>query len=276
MNLQVNNVSYKYLGTKTNVLTNISINFNHNKIGLIGSSGSGKSTLIHLLNGMHKPQSGSITIGENTINNKTKLKSVQQIKKDVAIVYQFTDLQLFTETVFQEIMFAIKNFKITETNIDNKIEALFKQFNLELDLLKKSPFSLSGGQKKKISIISMLLINPKILILDEPSVGLDPQSSIDIINAINTLVNNGLKVIMISHDINLINNFCDHIIELKDGEVNFDGCKYEYFKKQYMKKNILLLPTELAFAATIDTENKLFEKIYSGEKLATYVKESNV
>lgn len=276
MNLKLDNVGYKYSLSQNMALTAINYEMKGNKIGLIGSSGSGKSTLIHLLNALFRPTDGSIQIGTYTIDNKSKLKQLQDVRKRVAIVYQFTDLQLFSETVEKELKFAVNNFGIEKADIDLEIENHFKRFNLDLKILKKSPFSLSGGQKKKVSIITMLLIEPEILILDEPTVGLDPQSLRDILAAIDELTAKGLKVIMISHDMNAVYTFCDNIIELAAGEKTFDGSKHDYFKQQYYEKNLLLLPTELAYAASIDEHNSLFEQLYSGAKLEDFIKEKNV
>lgn len=273
MNLTLNNVFYKYPGAPKTVLNGISFKLEQNKLGLIGTSGSGKSTLIHLLNGMHKPLHGTITIGDTEITKQSKIKSLQHIKRDVAIVYQFTDLQLFAETVESELMFALDNFELDKTEIESEINRYFKLFNLNPKILQDSPFTLSGGQKKKVAIITMLLIKPRLLILDEPTVGLDPQSVEDILQAIDQMVGDGLKVIMISHDMNAIFNFCDSILELTHGMKTFDGSMYDYFKVMYTRKRLLLLPTHLAYAASVDDDNLLYDKMYSGDNLANYLKE---
>ncbi len=276
MKLILDNVFYKYKGQPKTVLNGISFEMKSNKLGLIGSSGSGKSTLVHLLNGMKVPTHGSITIGDYQVTSESKHKALRDIRQDVAIVYQFTDLQLFAETVNQELKFAVENFGIDKPNIDDEIEYYFKHFNLDLDCLKSSPFSLSGGQKKKVAIITMLLIEPKLLILDEPTVGLDPQSAFDILNAIDKLTEEGLQVIMISHDMNAIFDFCDDILELHAGMKIFDGNKYDYFKFKYHRKQILLLPSHLAYAASIDHDNLLYDKLYNGASLADFIKERDV
>ncbi len=276
MNLTLNNVFYKYPTSKKMVLNGINLDIKSNKVGLIGTSGSGKSTLVHLFNALHRPTHGEITIGEYKINNKSKLKNLQDVRKDVAIVYQFTDLQLFAETVKQELMFALRNFGIEKEDVDSEIEMYFEKFNLDLKYLKQSPFSLSGGQKKKVAIITMLLIDPKILILDEPTVGLDPQSLDDILEAISTMCDRGLKVIMISHDMNAVHSFCDHIVELTHGMKTFDGSMYDYFKHRYRQKKILLLPSEFSYGATVDTENVLYDRLFNGEGLENFLKEKNV
>lgn len=276
MKLILNNVGYRYRGSQRFVLQDINYQMACNKLGLIGPSGSGKSTLIHLLNGMKVPTEGSVTIDDSSYDSKTKPKAIRNIREKVAIVYQFTDLQLFAETVEEELKFAIQNFGIVKDDVDSEIENYFKKFNLELSYLKSSPFSLSGGQKKKVAIITMLLIDPKLLILDEPTVGLDPQSVEDILGAIDKLTEEGLKVIMISHDMNAIDVFCDNILELKDGAINFQGSKHDYFKIKYEAKELLLLPTKFAYAASVDSQNLLYDKLANGEDLADYLKEKNV
>lgn len=272
MNLRLNNVCYKYKNDTLDILKNINFELKGSKLGLIGHSGSGKSTLVHLLNGMRKPTTGSIEINGVEINSNTKLKSILNLRKDVAIVYQFTDLQLFSETVEDELLFAVNNFNIDTTKINDEIKKYFRIFNLSLDLLKVSPFSLSGGQKKKVAIITMLLIKPKLMILDEPTIGLDPKSIKEILNAIDILVNDGLKVIIISHDINVIYSFCDYILQLDKGKVIFDGTKNVFLKEMYKKKKTYMLPTKLRYASIIDKDDFLFEKVANGEDLSLYIK----
>ncbi len=276
MKLKLDNVFYKYPGSNKMALNGIKLEMTGSKLGLIGTSGSGKSTLIHLLNGMHKPAFGTIEVGDFTITRDSKVKSLQAVKREVAIVYQFTDLQLFSETVQSELLFALKNFEIEVEDVDQVIEHYFELFNLPKKILQDSPFSLSGGQKKKVAIITMLLIKPKLLILDEPTVGLDPQSVKDILGAIDKMVDDGLKVIMISHDMNAVHSFCDTIFELTHGMKTFDGSAHDYFKLMYNKKRLLLLPSHLAYAASIDYDNLLYEELYNGVGLEQFLKERNV
>lgn len=276
MKLILDNVFYKYKGSPKTVVNGVSFEMKTNKLGLIGSSGSGKSTLVHLLNGMKVPLHGTVQIGEHIFDNNSKPKELQKIRRDVAIVYQFTDLQLFAENVREELLFAVNNFGIEKENVEGEIDYYFKQFNLDLDILKTSPFSLSGGQKKKVAIITMLLIDPKLLILDEPTVGLDPQSVEDILGAIDRLSIEGLKVLMISHDMNAVFDFCDEILEMHGGMKIFYGTKYDYFKFKYNRKQLLLLPSHLAYAASIDDNNLLYDKLYQGANLGDFLKERNV
>ncbi len=276
MKLKLDNVFYKYRSAPKTVINGITFEMTESKLGLIGSSGSGKSTLIHLLNGMKVPMYGKIEVGDFEFDNTSQPKKLQDLRKQVAIVYQFTDLQLFAETVKQELKFAVDNFGIEKEDIDSEIKMYFEKFNLDIEYLKSSPFSLSGGQKKKVAIITMLLIDPKLLILDEPTVGLDPQSVEDILHAIDDLTKHGLKVIMISHDMNAIHSFCDSILEMHGGMKTFDGSAYDYFKVKYRRKQLLLLPTHLSYGASIDTENVLFDKLWEGHDLAEFLEEKHV
>ncbi len=275
MNLKLTNVFYKYRGTHKTVINGLSFELKSKKLGIIGASGSGKSTLIHLLNGMHIPIHGTIEIGDTIINNEAKPKNLQAIRKQVAIVYQFTDLQLFAETVKAELMFAAQNFKVDMSDIDEQIAYYFDLFNLDDDLLNESPFALSGGQKKKIAIISMLLIKPQMLILDEPTVGLDPQSVVDILTTIDKLTNTGLAVLLISHDMDVIKNFCDDILEIHGGMKIFDGRAANYFRLKYYRNQQLMLPTKLKYARQVDDIGCLYEDIYNGNSIEEYVKEKD-
>lgn len=276
MNLNLNNVFYKYAPKEKTVINGINFQLNTRKLGLIGTSGSGKSTLIHMLNGLKKPVLGEITIDERIIKSDSDLADLQALRRDVAIVYQFSDSQLFAESVEEELLFAVNNFQVEIDDANEQIAKYFVQFNLDLSILKQTPHSLSGGQKKKITIITMLLIKPKMLILDEPTVGLDPQSVKEILSALEQLVQGGLSVILISHDMNVISSFCDWILEIQGGMKIFDGEISRYLQWQYRRKQRLLLPVNLGYGAVIDDDDKHFLQLLNGEKLSDLIKVKDV
>lgn len=276
MNLKINNVFYRYKGSPKTVINGLNFTLNSRKIGLVGASGSGKSTLIHLLNGLKKPTHGQIEINDMIIDSNSDIRHLQALRKEVAIVYQFSDNQLFAESVHDELMFAIENFNIEIDNPLDDILNYFKLFNLEESLLKKQPHTLSGGQKKKITIITMLLIKPKLLVLDEPTVGLDPQSALEIMEAISQLTNAGLSVILISHDMNVIADFCDWIWEIQAGMKTYDGEIIDYFHWKYKIKQTLLLPTYLRYGGIIDEGDNHFSQLVNGEQLSDLIQVKNV
>lgn len=195
-----------------NVLNNVNAIFYKNCInGIVGKIGSGKTTLINHINGTLKVKSGSIKIDDILIDAKTSKKVISELHKSVTTVYQFPENQLFCYTNYEEITFSAKNFRLPIN--DEEINAYLKLFNLETEILEKSPFELSGGEKRKIAIISTLVIGSDYIILDEPFVGIDNYTKKDMLDFFKELANKK-TILMITHDKNLINNYCDCVYEV--------------------------------------------------------------
>lgn len=259
MQLRLENVSYKYRGDKNYILKDISCKFHQGMNFLIGENGTGKTTLINLLNGIYEKE-GYIYINEEEILENKNLK------KEVAIVYQFSDSQFFNTTVLDEILYAVKKRKMDIEETNKNIKYYFKLFNLKEEMLEKNPFSLSGGEKKKISIISMLILNPKILILDEPTIGLDRKSRDNLLEVLKSL-SKDIIVIVISHSIEEVYNYADYILKLKKDKTYINLNKFDYFKKEYEIDNkklpyILKLKRKLKYKFEDDiSEKKLIEEL---------------
>ncbi len=211
------------------ILDNLSFTIPTNQITvIIGRTGSGKSTLLQVLTGLLKPQEGFITIGATTYPNK---KSYPQSYKDVGLALQFPEKQFFAKTVFEEISFGIKNYyptitsKLLKERVKNALE------NIGLDYVtyrERNPFSLSDGEKRKLAIASILALDTEVIMLDEPTVGLDKQGIDDLINCIVALKNAGKTLIIVTHDLESIFKYIDQLVVLEQGHLQFVGKPSEW------------------------------------------------
>ncbi|GAV24674.1 cobalt ABC transporter ATP-binding protein [Carboxydothermus islandicus] len=236
MPITLNEVTFVYNpGTPMEViaLNNINLNFNEGIItGIIGPTGSGKSTLLMLLNGLLTPTRGNVVVDGLITSKKGNLKAIRQ---KVQLIFQYPEHQLFAETVFDELTFGPKNFgrEITE----EQAAELLRQVGLDESYLKRSPFELSGGEKRRLAIASVLGISPKYLILDEPAAALDPAGKETIYRLLLSLKKQGVTVIIVSHNMDEVAYLCDQIVVLDRGRIAAFGEKIEVFHK-LMEKNI--------------------------------------
>ena len=228
MSIKVNNVSYTYSKKTPNsyeALHNVSLEIKKNSItGIVGHTGSGKSTLVQMFNGLLKPEKGSIVVDDFVIDSKLKkMKNIKDLRKHVGLVFQFPEYQLFDETVEKDVSFGPKNFGMKEDEALNKAHEALTMMGIDESYYKRSPFELSGGEKRKVALAGILAIDPDILILDEPTAGLDPKSSLEVLNLVEKLHKQGKTIVIITHDMDLLFKYCEHVILLKDGQVEFDG-----------------------------------------------------
>ncbi|MFV0246455.1 MAG: ATP-binding cassette domain-containing protein [Mycoplasmatales bacterium] len=256
------------------VVCDITHTFKSSYTSIIGPSGSGKTTLISLLNGLLLPSSGTINLDNFSINNKTKLKEVSSLKTKVCIVHQFSDLQIFNETVKKELLYGVNNFSLDLDSANKHIKKYFKIFDLDLSILDRSPNRLSGGQRKKVAIISMLLLQPEVLILDEPTIGLDPQSQQQIMDAIKSLEKE-MKIILICHDMDIIYKYTKEIMELSYGKLYKSLSKEKYFESKFIDQKYLLLPTKLRFGSIYNNSLEVYNRLINNEDLIDIIKEKN-
>ncbi|GAV23851.1 ATP-binding cassette domain-containing protein [Carboxydothermus pertinax] len=228
MPIDLKNVSFIYNpGTPLEVyaLNQIKVTLEEGLItGVIGPTGSGKSTLLMLLNGLLKPNRGEVTVDGISTTQKQELKA---IRKKVQLIFQYPEYQLFAETVFEEIAFGPKNFGIEIT--EQKALELLEQVGLDKGCLYRSPFELSGGEKRRLAIASVLGISPKYLILDEPAAALDPLGKETIYRLLLSLKNQGVTVVIVSHNMDEVALLCDRILVLDRGNVVAYGEKTEVF-----------------------------------------------
>ncbi len=198
-------------------------------IGLIGHTGSGKSTLVQHLNGLLKPTSGNIYFNGQDISDKDYDK--KELRSKVGLVFQYPEHQLFEVTVFQDVCFGPKNLGLTQKEVEMRAYTALKQAGVKDEQFYQSPFDLSGGQKRRVAIAGVLAMKPEVLILDEPTAGLDPKGRDEILGQIKTLQKEtGITVILVSHSMEDVAEYVDRIIVMNKGAVMFDGVPKEVFR----------------------------------------------
>ena len=232
MSIELKNVCYTYSpGTayEMHALKDVNLTIPDNQfIGMIGHTGSGKSTLIQLFNGLMKPTSGEVLYnGENIWSENYNLK---QLRSEVGLVFQYPEHQLFEVDVLSDVCFGPKNQGLTREEAEVQAKIALGHVGIPEELYKKSPFELSGGQKKRVAIAGVLAMNPKILILDEPTAGLDPQGRDEILNQIAELhEKRGITIVLVSHSMEDIARYVERIIVMNHGEVTFDDTPKKVF-----------------------------------------------
>ena len=212
-------------------LNKVSLSFEKGKItGLIGHTGSGKSTLVNLLNGLYKPTEGRVYLdGVDIWENP---KEISKVRYRVGLVMQYPEYQLFDESVREDIAFAPKNLGLTEGEIAERVAEAAHFAGLSEELLEKSPFELSGGQKRRAAIAGIMAMRPEVLVLDEPAAGLDPRGRREILGGLRQYAEAvGASVILVSHSMEDMAHYCDNVIVMNCGEVYLSGEVGEIFSR---------------------------------------------
>lgn len=197
---------------------------------IIGQTGSGKSTFIQHINALLLPTDGQITIDKYTISSKEKPEKLKQLRKKSGLVFQFPEYQLFEETIEKDIIFGPMNFGTSEEEAKEIAKKVIKMVGLDESYLQKSPFDLSGGQKRRIAIAGILAMDPDILVLDEPTAGLDPQGIREMMDLFKSIHQLGKTVILVTHDMNHVLEYCNEVIVMNEGCVERKGKVKDVFK----------------------------------------------
>ena len=253
MGISFREVTHLYHGAKkkdvTTALDNININISEKDefIAIVGKTGSGKSTFMGHINGLILPSKGNISVFDNVITPKPrKNPNLNNIRKRVGYVFQFPEYQLFEETVLKDIMFAPLNFGLSQEEAKKKSIEVAKKLHI-VSLLNKSPFNLSGGQMRKVAIAGILSYDPDILLLDEPTRGLDPRGGEEIMELFYDIFKKMHKtIILITHDMDIVYKYATRVVVLNNGKISYDGDKEELFKTDVYKENSLLKPNILS------------------------------
>ena len=248
MSIVVENLSHIYMkGSpfERKALDNVSLVINQGEfVGIIGHTGSGKSTLVQHFNGILKPTSGRVIVdGIDTSN-----KGLKELRKKVGIVFQYPEQQLFEETVYKDIAFGLKQLNQKEDEIDKKIRKVIKIVGLNEDVLEKSPFELSGGQKRRVAIAGILVMEPSILVLDEPAAGLDPKGRNEIFGFLQKLYNQTkITIIIVSHNMEEVAKIVNRVIVINKGKIAMDGSPREIFSNVSELENIGLSAPQITY-----------------------------
>lgn len=236
MSIQVRNLSHIYsrgMPDEQKALDNINFDIYDGEIvGIIGHTGSGKSTLLQHLNGLLKADEGTIRIGNTDITAPGV--SMREIRKKVGLVFQYPEYQLFEETVALDVAFGPKNLGLSEEKIEDRVQEALELVGLDYEIIKdRSPFELSGGQKRRVAIAGVIAMKPHVLILDEPTAGLDPGAHKDVLNMIEEVhrAQNNI-IIFVSHNMADVASLSDKVMVMDDGKLVMVGTPREVFAKR--------------------------------------------
>ena len=247
--LELKDVSYVY-SDKTPfrkvALDEINVAFEKGKItGLIGHTGSGKSTLVNLLNGLIRPSSGTVLFDGHDIWEKPK--EISKLRYRVGLVMQYPEYQLFDETVRLDIGFGPRNLGLSENEIKERVDLAASFTGITSDLLDKSPFELSGGQKRRVAIAGILAMKPEVLVLDEPAAGLDPRGRREILGGLCEYIKeNDTTIILVSHSMEDMAYYCDNVVVMNNAKVYGSGTVDEIFSKSQELSDIGLDVPEIS------------------------------
>ena len=231
---------------------------------IVGKTGSGKSTLIEHINGLLLPTKGEVAVDNILITNPQSKKERRELAKklkilrqDVAVLFQFSEQQLFETSVLKDIIFAPLNYGVAEEKAILKAKELIKLVGLDESYLDKSPFELSGGEMRKVALCGVLALEPKVLILDEPTVALDYQSREEIMAMVKRLKEEfDMTIVLVTHNMDYVLEYADKVFVLKNGEISFEGKVEDLFlNEQVLKENSLELPEVLKFYKKLEANN---------------------
>ena len=234
MGIKINHVFYTYQKKATNAtlaLNDVSFEIEDNDfISIVGETGSGKSTLAQTFNALIFPDEGEVKTGNYVISYKNrKSRSLKGLRKHVGLVFQFPEYQLFEETVEKDVAYGVKNFGVKGEEALNRAHEALKQVGLDESYYKRAPFDLSGGEKRKVAMAGILAINPDILVFDEPTAGFDPQSSKELMELICEFHKQGKTIIIITHDMDLVNTYTKKVFMMEQGKLAFQGTPSDLF-----------------------------------------------
>ena len=238
-------------------LDNINLEIEEGKItAIIGETGSGKSTMVEHLNALLIPSKGSVEINDHIIESNKKNRKLKELRRNVGLVFQFSEYQLFEETVLKDVAFGPLNFHDDEQTAIARAKEALKLVHIDESLFDKNPLELSGGQKRRVAIAGILAMNPSVLVLDEPTAGLDPVGSDEMIDLFMSLNKELHKtIIIVSHNNEIVYKFADNTILLNKGKLIYSGNTIEFFNNDKIAKEY-----SIKLPYVIEFKNKLIAK----------------
>lgn len=260
MRIEFQNVDFAYgVGTPFEIQSLHEVNLvipDGSFTAFIGHTGSGKSTAIKHLNGLNKPSKGLVKLDDDVITASTKGEILRRVRRKVGMVFQFPESQLFEETVIKDVMFGPKNYGVSEEEAEEKATKALKLVGIEESIYKKSPFDLSGGQMRRVAIAGILAMEPEVLVLDEPTAGLDPQGHREMMAMFYDLYQkHHLTVVLVTHQMNDVAKYANHVIVMAKGTVAKEGSPTEIFKDPaWLKEYSLGLPDALSFKEKLEQQ----------------------
>ena len=272
MGISLENVSYTYQsGTpfERRALFDMTVTIKDGSYtAFIGHTGSGKSTIMQLLNGLYLPTSGQVKVDDTIINSQSKNKEIKPIRKKVGLVFQFPESQLFAETVLEDIAFGPQNFGVSKEEAEQRALESLRLVGLSDELRDQNPFDLSGGQMRRVAIAGILAMQPDILVLDEPTAGLDPQGRKELMSLFKQLHLSGIRIVLVTHLMDDVADYATAVNVMEKGRLVLSGTPKDVFQKvAFLKEKQLGVPKITEFAL------QLQEKGYSFESLPITIEE---
>lgn len=272
MGIYLENVSYTYQsGTpfERRALFDMTVTIKDGSYtAFIGHTGSGKSTIMQLLNGLYLPTSGQVKVDDTIINSQSKNKEIKPIRKKVGLVFQFPESQLFAETVLEDIAFGPQNFGVSKEEAEQRALESLRLVGLSDELRDQNPFDLSGGQMRRVAIAGILAMQPDILVLDEPTAGLDPQGRKKLMSLFKQLHLSGITIVLVTHLMDDVADYATAVNVMEKGRLVLSGTPKDVFQKvAFLKEKQLGVPKITEFAL------QLQEKGYSFESLPITIEE---
>ena len=261
MEIRLENVSYTYNtqqnNTDKNALNHISLNINQGEyIAVIGKTGSGKSTLLHILNGLIKPSEGTCYMDGKNIHEKGF--PIQKMRQKVALCFQYPEYQLFEETVLKDICFGPENLGLSKKEAEEKAREAMKLTGLTADMENLFPFSLSGGQKRRVALAGILAMEPDCLVLDEPVAGLDEPGRKQLFDILEKMNQRGVTVILVSHNMEDVAAYARRVLVMHEGELLMDNTPENVFSdEKIMQKTGLKRPVAVQFFYNLTGDGEL-------------------
>lgn len=253
MGITLENVDYTYqAGTpfEGRALFNINLSITEGSYtAFVGHTGSGKSTIMQLLNGLNVPTKGCVLVDDVKITADSKNKEIKSVRKKVGLVFQFPESQLFEETVLKDVAFGPQNFGVSKEEAEDIARDKLAMVGIGQEFFDKNPFELSGGQMRRVAIAGILAMEPDILVLDEPTAGLDPKGRRELMTLFKTLHQNGMTIVLVTHLMDDVANYADHVNILEGGHLVRSGHPKTIFQDvAFMKSKQLGVPKITQFA----------------------------